>query len=327
MKTPVRDSLDHSSVEGDSNPGVRRALAVALQSMERRLTGCGSIELTSGTASIEAAKGFLPVDMPVYVPSLPKRPITGNLETLRVLKQNGFEPVPHLAARRLTGRTELKRFLDVAVREAGVRKVLLIGGDVETRNGPYASAEDVLRSGILQDSGIAAVGVAAYPEPHPRIAESELERSLATKVDLLRRSGLDPFVVTQFSLDPEKPAAFCARLEQSFPNLPLFVGIPGPTGVAKLLKYAKFCGVGASLRALKGMGLKATRIGDRAASDRQLRALAEYCIKHSQSTVRGAHLFSFGGFRESAEWIGERSGRGEAEVDRAEKAGGADGKQ
>jgi methylenetetrahydrofolate reductase (NADPH) len=227
----------------------------------------------------------------------------------------------------LTSREELQAFLDLAVREAGVRKVLLIGGDIETPNGPYESAEDVLRSGILQHAGIAAVGIAAYPEPHPRIAESELERSLAAKVDLLGRSGLDPFVVTQFSLDPEQPVALCEQLEQRFPNLPLFVGIPGPTSVAKLLKYAKFCGVGASLRALRGLGLKASRIGDRATSDQQVSALAVYCIKHRQSTVRGVHLFSFGGFRESAEWIGEWAGAGEPDFDQAENTGGHDGRQ
>lgn len=325
MKTPVCDSVDNSPAQVDSNSDSRHSAEVALQLMEQRLTGSGSIELTSGVASIESARGLLPVGMPVFVPSLPRRPVMGNLQTLRLLKQSGFEPIPHLAARRLTSREELQEFVDRAVQDAGVRKILLIGGDVDRSNGPFANAEEVLRSGMLQDAGLVAVGIAAYPEPHPRITESELEHSLATKIELLTRSRLKPFVVTQFSLDPDKPVVCCERLGQKFPNLPLFVGIPGPTSIAKLLKYATFCGVGASLRALQGIGLKATRIGNPAVADQQIRALAKHCIKHSRSPVRGVHLFSFGGFRESARWIRGRAGTGEFVVDQTTKSGARNG--
>jgi methylenetetrahydrofolate reductase (NADPH) len=143
---------------------------------------------------------------------------------------------------------------------------------------------------------------------------------------MLTRSRLEPFVVTQFSLDPEMPVACCARLGRMFPNLPLFVGIPGPTSKAKLLRYATFCGVGASLRALQGIGLKAKRIGDPAVADQQIRALAEYCIERDQSQIQGVHLFSFGGFCESAKWIRERTGSGETVVDRTTRTGGRNGK-
>lgn len=275
--------------------------------MQQRLVTGGSIELTSGVDSIDAAEGRLPPGTRVFVPSLPKRALTENLATLKELKRRGFEPVPHLAARRLRSAAELQQFLETAVREAAVNKVLLIGGDVETHDGPFASAEDVLRSKLLQEAGINAVGVAAYPEPHPRIDEAELERSLAVKVDVMRQTGLSPFVVTQFSLNPEKPVELCRHLARDFPDLPLFVGIPGPTSMTKLIKYARFCGVGASVRALKTMGLKAARLGDRAASDQQLRALAAYCVEHGKAAVRGVHLFSFGGFRESVEWMSEKA--------------------
>lgn len=307
MKTPVSDSLDHPLEAGDIDDGGRTADEAALESMQQRLVIGGSIELTSGVDSIRAAEGRLQAGTRVFLPSLPKRPLSENLATLKELKRRGFEPVPHLAARRLRSIAELQQFLGIAVREATVNKVMLIGGDVETHDGLFASAEDVLRSGLLQEAGINAVGVAAYPEPHPRIDKAELDRSLAVKVDLMRQTGLSPFVVTQFSLDPGKPVELCGHLARNFPDLPVFVGTPGPTSVVKLIKYARFCGVGASVRALKNMGLKAARLGDRAASDQQLRALAEYCVKHGRTTVRGVHLFSFGGFRESVEWMGEKA--------------------
>ena len=324
MKMPDADSPDDPPEAGDTDDGGRTADAAALKSMQQRLVTRGSIELTSGVDSIDAAEGRLPAGTPVFVPSLPKRPPKESLATLKALKQRGFEPVPHLAARRLRSAAELQQFLGIAVREAGVNKVLLIGGDVKTHDGPFASAEDVLRSGLLQEAGISAVGVAAYPEPHPRIDEAELDRSLAVKVDLMRQTALSPFVVTQFSLDPEKPVELCRHLARKFPDLPLFVGIPGPTSVTKLIKYARFCGVGASVRALKTMGLKAARLGDRAASDQQLRALAGHCVEHGKATVRGVHLFSFGGFRESVEWMSEKAPSDESGVRQAARPGDND---
>lgn len=307
MKTPVCDSGEGAAGRANAGAGERPRAATSAQSAERQLLADGSIELTSGLTSIAAAKDLLPAGMPVFVPSLPKRPITGSLETLQLLRQSGFDPVPHLAARRLTSQAELQGFLARAVSEAHVRKVLLIGGDVETPEGPYDSAGDVLRSGLLQAAGIAAVGMAAYPEPHPRISRSDLDNSLAEKIDLSTKIGLAPFVVTQFSLDPRKSVDLCAVLRRKFPDLPVFVGIPGPTSAIRLLRYAKFCGVGASLRALQTMGLKAARIGDRAVAEEQLQALADYGIG---SNIRGVHLFSFGGFEESAEWIAGKLGSG-----------------
>ena len=326
VKTPVPDSPDHPLEAGDVDGGLP-ADATALKSMQQRLVTGGSIELTSGLDSVDAAEGRLPTGTPVFVPSLPKRPLKENLATLKALKQRGFEPVPHLAARRLRSAAELQQFLGTAVREAAVNQVLLIGGDVEIHDGPFASAEDVLRSGLLQEAGINAVGVAAYPETHPRIDEAELDRSLAVKVDLMRQTGLSPFVVTQFSLDPKKPIELCGHLARKFPDLPLFVGVPGPTSVTKLIKYARFCGVGASVRALKTMGLKAARLGDRAASDEQLRTLAEYCLGHGKATVRGVHLFSFGGFPESVEWMSEKAPIDRSGVQQAALAGDSDGEE
>jgi methylenetetrahydrofolate reductase (NADPH) len=309
MKPLVRNPGDHPPIEDKLYADVNRTTGTALQAMQRRLLSNSSIELTSSIASLDEAGKLLPAGMSVFVPSLPNRPITGALEVIEALKGSGFDPVPHLAARRLPGSRELRDFLRAAVSEAGVRSVLLVGGDVDTSHGPYDSAEAVLRSGVLQQAGIASVGVAGYPEPHPKIPESVLEESLANKVKLIGESGMDVFIATQFSLDPAKLVAYCAKVGERFPEIPLMAGIPGPTSVAKLVRYARFCGVGTSMRTLRGMGLKAARIGQRNTSDQQVRALAEYCIADKRATIRGVHVFSFGGFVESAKWIRERVGR------------------
>ena len=56
----------------------------------------------------------------------------------------GFDPVPHIAARLIRSRSEIREFLTEAVRNYGVSRVLLIGGDSVEVKGPYPDAGAVL---------------------------------------------------------------------------------------------------------------------------------------------------------------------------------------
>ena len=51
-----------------------------------------------------------------------------------------------------------------------VHRVLLLGGDEPKAKGPFADSLEILESGLLRDSGIREIGVAGYPEGHPRIS-------------------------------------------------------------------------------------------------------------------------------------------------------------
>jgi len=85
------------------------------------------------------------------------------------LRRAGFNPVPHIAARRLASFTQASDFLQRAVGEAKVRAALIIGGDPDHPVGPFPDSADLLASGLIERHGLREVAFTGYPEGHPRI--------------------------------------------------------------------------------------------------------------------------------------------------------------
>jgi hypothetical protein len=104
------------------------------------LLASGSIEFSNGKPEeIEAVAQLLPRGMTVLVPVLHGKTLSSRLELMEGLHAAGFDVVPHLAARRIASRDELRGFLDGARRMGALRRVLIIGGDAEQAAGPYAA--------------------------------------------------------------------------------------------------------------------------------------------------------------------------------------------
>jgi methylenetetrahydrofolate reductase (NADPH) len=271
------------------------------------LVANGSLEM--GADSPQDARRIaelLPAGTLVYVNHLPRSPLAHVLPALIALNEAGLEPVPHVAARRLADRQEAKTFFEQAVRHAGVRKVLLIGGDLPQPVGPFADAAALLREGLLAGSGLQQVGLAGYPEGHPRIPSARIADALAEKLALATTAGLSPYVVTQFSFAPARIAEYCVDLARRAPGVPVYVGLAGPTNPVTLLRYAQRCGVSASLRALQAEGMRAVRLFTHVDPTEQLIALARHARAGSASNVVGVHLYSFGGVAATAAWINAR---------------------
>lgn len=254
------------------------------------------------TDQIAEAASFLPANTRVYVNALPGRLHYATLRAMEALRDEGLDPVPHIAARRLESRAALEKFVEGAV-HAGAHRVLLIGGDQTEPAGPYYSSISVLKEDVLARHNIQEVGFAGYPEGHPRIDQRVLDASLSEKVALATVQGLDVSIVTQFSFVPVRIAEYCAVMARNYPALPLYVGMAGPTSTASLLRYAQRCGVSASLRALSGMGVAAAKLVTHSDPMEQLASLAHHCEAGGTSNVVGAHFFSFGGFVDTARFI------------------------
>jgi len=271
------------------------------------LVACGSLEMGADTPEdARAIAGLLPAGTPVYVNHLPQRDLSHTLKALIALREANLEPVPHIAARRVAARAEARDFVEKAVRLAGVAKFLLIGGDVPAPLGPYADGAQLLAEDFLAGSGLTQVGLPGYPEGHPRIATTDLNRALEEKLELAARQGLGASVVTQFSFAPNRIVEFCADLARRAPGVPVYVGLAGPTNPVALLRFAQRCGVSASLRALQAEGMRAVRLFTHVDPSDQLVALARHARSGSASNVVGVHLFSFGGVARTARWMNER---------------------
>jgi len=264
----------------------------------------GSIELSAENRDvIPDASRLLPFGTAIYIPKMLKRPLEDNLERISAVQAAGFDPVPHIAARQVVSEQALRSFLKHAVGESGVHRVMLIGGDNPQVQGPYADGAAVLRSEVLADAGIHEVDVAGYPEGHPRIPLETLAADLDDKWALTQAQGLGMNIVTQFSFVPARIVEYCDELAHRMPEVPVYVGLAGPTDALSLLRYARHCGVSESLRALSSLGVKAAKLACHTSPDEQVEVLARYCAGHEASNVIGIHVFSFGGFVASAEWM------------------------
>lgn len=268
------------------------------------LVACGSIEMNADrVGDARTIADLLPADTKVYVNHLPRNALAETLKSLDALRAAGLDPVPHVAARRVASRAALKDFLDHAVRDAGVRKVLLIGGDDPQPAGPYRDSLGPLSDGVIAECGIREVGIAGYPEGHARIPRAALERAMDEKLATTAAQGLSPFVLTQFSFAPTRIIEYCAALATRWPALPVYVGLAGPTDPLRLLRFAQRCGVSASLRALRAQGFGVARLVTHTDPGEQLHALARYCAARRACNVVGVHVFSFGGVRKAATWM------------------------
>jgi methylenetetrahydrofolate reductase (NADPH) len=264
-----------------------------------------SLEATRPNAAEIAALGdILPRATQVYFSAVPTITPDELVAAAGALRKAGLEPVIHVAARRLRIAQDLPELLSRLRGEADVRRLLLIGGDVDAA-GPYPDALALIQKGRLRESGIEEVGIGAYPEGHPRIEAGRLEAALDEKIAAARAHGLGLHIVSQFSFSPERIIAWLKRMRACGISTPIKVGMAGPSSLPALLRYARRCGVNASLRGLAS-GVGAGLIGQIAGHVGPDRILAALAGAEGLGAVT-PHYFSFGGTVETARYACEAS--------------------
>jgi methylenetetrahydrofolate reductase (NADPH) len=262
-----------------------------------------SIEATRPNASeIAALAELMPGGTPVYFSAVPTITPQELIAAAALLRKSGLEPVVHIAARRIRAATDLQNLLAGLRGEADVRRLLVIGGDVDIA-GPYPDALAVIQKGRLRESGIEEIGIGAYPEGHSRIPAGRLEAALDEKIAAAAAHGLGVHIVSQFSFSPESILGWLKKLRACGITKPVKVGMAGPTSMPALLRYARRCGVNASLRGLMS-GAAAGLIGN-VGPDRIVEKLA----LASDLGDAAPHYFSFGGAVETARYACSTSRR------------------
>ncbi len=263
-------------------------------------------------AEIRALAHALPAGGRVYLSALPHAHYDRQLRAGVMLREAGFEPVPHVAARHFASEDDLAGYLSRMTGDAGVERVLLIGGDIEIRRGPYASSLDVLASEPFRQSGIREVGVAGYPEGHPAISDDALHRALHAKVAVARRAGVALHIVTQFCFSAAPIRVWLAGLAAQGIALPVHIGLAGPASPRTLLRFALRCGVDlpvrkANVAAQLLMGISPDAIAGELDGEGGLGGYVGPVA---------LHLYSFGGLARTAAWLHEAREYRKAWVDR-----------
>jgi methylenetetrahydrofolate reductase (NADPH) len=255
-----------------------------------------SIEATRPSDADIAALAQLGRGRRVYISAVPSRPSDEVLSAAVRLRAAGLEPVPHVAVRNFPNADALDDFLARLDGEADVRRALVIAGD-RMECGPFRCALDAIDSGVLRRRGIRSIGIAGYPDGHPRIGPDELNRALVEKIVAAEATGLTVEIVTQFCFDARAMLNYVARLRAFGIEHPLRIGLAGPTSLSALLRYAARCGVRASAQALAHRSGLLRQMFALTVPDDLVRALAEAAPVHVS-----AHFFSFGGVPSTARW-------------------------
>jgi len=251
----------------------------------------------------------LPAARRVYVAHTPHASFEEVIETAVQVQARGFVAVPHIAARRILDAHQLGAGLE-RLRDCGGREILLIAGDSPRSSGAFDSTLQILSSGILEASGMEAVAVAGHPEGHSSVDSQRLWDALLSKQAFADRSSLRMHIVTQFGFGAGIVSGWQRTLLQHGVRLPMYVGIAGPTSIAKLAHFAVQCGIAASLAALlRHLSAAANTLAS--TPDQHLLALLQAPLAPQ---ILGPHFFAFGGAVETALWM-QKIARGEFEVD------------
>lgn len=237
----------------------------------------------------------LPRDRIITVTASPSKGLEATFDLVERLAGHGYVAVPHIAARMVSGRTELSEIVDRLVGK-GVTSVFIPGGDAEAV-GDYPDALALLEDLTLLGKPFAHVGITGYPESHPAIHDDLTVQSMWDK----RRHATH--IVSNLTFDPTGVRDWLRRLRSRGVTMPVLLGMPGPVERAKLLGMATKIGVGESTKFLaKNKGLFARLAAPGGFTGESFLEKCAPALGESGALVEGLHVFTFNQIAETETW-------------------------
>ncbi|MGI9462927.1 MAG: methylenetetrahydrofolate reductase [Aestuariivirgaceae bacterium] len=262
-----------------------------------------SVETTPGAADkIADFRQILRPGTTVYITLLPGSDYRETVGVAKRLRDEGFEPTPHFAARSIASPLELEDYLARLKGEADVEHVLVIAGAPATAIGPYSDSMQLLETGLFDKHGIKQIGVAGHPEGSPDMSDEAIRQALEWKNGFAERSDADLHIITQFCFEAAPIIAWDRQLRAAGNSLPIHIGIPGIAKVKTLLNYAMTCGVGNSIQFIKKQAGNVSRLLRTQAPDKLIRELATYSAENPHCGINRVHVYPLGGLKKSAQW-------------------------
>ncbi len=262
-----------------------------------------TVETTPGSAAkIRDYREHLRPGTRVAVTFLPGSDFAETLATATRLKDEGFEPMPHFAARSIPSRSALEDYLRSLKDAVDLKHVVALAGAVDSPLGPFESSMDMLETGLFDKYGMKTIGVAGHPEGSPDISPTALTQALAWKNAFAERSDASLYIATQFCFEAAPIIAWDKAIQSAGNRLPIHIGVPGLATIKTLINHAKACGVGPSMRFLTRQARSVARLMTVNAPDQLLMDLARYKAMDPDCGISKVHIYPLGGLRRSAAW-------------------------
>jgi methylenetetrahydrofolate reductase (NADPH) len=253
-------------------------------------------------AKVEDFRQILRPGTTVSVTFLPGSDFADTIATSARLRQEGFNPVPHLAARSISDLSFLDDGLRKLKDQADVDEVLIIAGGVDQPIGAFSDSMQILETGLLDKHGIRKIGVAGHPEGSPDISDEAIAGAISWKNEFKERTDANLYILTQFCFEAAPIIAWDKAMQSAGNKLPIRIGIPGLATIKTLLNYAMACGVGNSMTFLKKQARNVTKLMSVSTPDKLLMELADYKANDPNCGLVGTHMYPLGGLKKTAKW-------------------------
>jgi len=261
----------------------------------RRLLSHARYEVLPTTTIEAKVLESVPTDTQITVTASPSMGLDRTVELAERLTTQGYDVVPHLAARMVSGRAELVELVE-RLTAAGVTNVFVPGGDAQTV-GDFPDALTMLEELTAMGSPFKDVGVAGYPESHPMINDDLTIQSMWDK----RKHAT--YVVSNLTFDPAVVKDWVRRMRQRGISLPLLLGLPGPVDRTKLLGMATKIGVGDSTRFIaKQKGMMTRLLAPGGFTGESFLTKCAPTVGEPEAKVDGLHVYTFNQVAETEEW-------------------------
>jgi methylenetetrahydrofolate reductase (NADPH) len=262
-----------------------------------------TVETTPGSAiKIADYRDHLRPGTRVAVTFLPGSDFADTVATAKRLQDEGFEPMPHFAARSIPSREALEDYLKALADVTDLRHVVALAGAVDRPLGPFDSSMAILETGLFDKYGVKTIGVAGHPEGSPDIAPDILRAALAWKNAFAERSDASLYIATQFCFEAAPIIAWDKAMRADGNRLPIHIGVPGLATIKTLINHAKACGVGPSMRFLTRQARNVAKLMTVNTPDRLLLDLARYKALDPDCGIARLHISPLGGLKRSAAW-------------------------
>jgi methylenetetrahydrofolate reductase (NADPH) len=261
----------------------------------RRLLEHARYEVLPTATTEEKVHAVVPKDVAVTVTASASKGLEATLALSESLSRAGWSVVPHLAARMVHDFAEVEQ-IRARLGEAGITSVFVPGGDADPV-GVYPDSFSLLEDLQKLEEPFTHVGIAGYPETHPKIHDDLTVQAMWDK----RRHATH--IVSNLTFDAGAVKAWVERMRARGITQPLLLGLPGPIDRAKLLTMAGKIGVGESTRFLtKNAGFFARLAAPGGWTGQKfLEDCAPVAMK-PESLVEGLHVFTFNQVAETEAW-------------------------